>query len=112
MTAISKRVCIDKLKETDGKYNKSYHGISKTILADVQLGTYLKYPVEQNDKDSKFKVGNFGKISKWKIFLHRIKRLLEHSMKTVEENQLNKIHDLESNQDKRRWIIGQMEGLW
>ena len=64
MTAISKRVCINKLKETDGKYNKSYHGISKTILADVQLGTYLKYPVEQNDKDSKFKVGNFGKISK------------------------------------------------
>ena len=102
MTAISKRVYIDKLKETDAKYNKSYHGISKTILVDVQLGTYFKYRVEQKDKDPKFKAGHFVIMSKWKIFLHRIKRLLEHSIKTVAENQLNKIQDLESNQDKRR----------
>ena len=64
MTAISKRLYIVKLKETDAQYNKSYHGISKTILADVQLGTYLEYLVEQNDKDSKFKVGHFVIISK------------------------------------------------
>ena len=69
---------------------------------DVQLGTYFKYRVEQKDKDPKFKAGHFVIMSKWKIFLHRIKRLLEHSIKTVAENQLNKIQDLESNQDKRR----------
>ena len=64
MTSISKRVYIDKLKETDAKYNKSYYGTLKTILADVQLGTYFECRIEQNDKDPKFKVGHYVIISK------------------------------------------------
>ena len=35
-------------------------------LVNVQLGTYIKYGVEHNGKDSKFKVGDNVRLSKCK----------------------------------------------
>ena len=67
MTSVSKNVYIDKLDDTGGEYNNTYHRTIKMKTIDVKDNTYIDFKKEVNDKDPKFKVGNHVRISKYKI---------------------------------------------
>ena len=67
MTAISKNVYIDKLDDVINEYNNTCHRTFKMKPVDVKDNTYIDFKKEVNDKDSKFKVGDHVKISKYKI---------------------------------------------
>ena len=54
MTSISKNMYIDKLDDIVDEYNNTYHWTSKMESVDV------------NDKDSKFKISDHVRISKYK----------------------------------------------
>ena len=60
MTAVSK------LDEIVDKYSKTYHRTIRIKPVGVKSGTYIRYGVEHNDKDPKFKVGNHVRISKYR----------------------------------------------
>ena len=64
ITAISKNVYIEKLDEIINKYSNTYHKTIKMKPVNVKSSTYIEYDVEHNDKDPKFKVGNYVRISK------------------------------------------------
>ena len=66
MTAISKNVYIDKLDNVVNEYNNTYHRTIKTKPVEVKDDTYIDFEKEVNDKDSKFKVGDYVRISKYK----------------------------------------------
>ena len=66
MTAISKNVYIDKLDDIVNEYNNTYHRTIKMNPADVKDNTYIDFEKEVNDKDPKFKVGDYIRISKYK----------------------------------------------
>ena len=71
MTAISKNVYIDKLDNTINECNNKYHKIIKMKPIDVKDHTYidsieLNSRKKVNNKDLKFKVGDYVRISKYK----------------------------------------------
>ena len=66
MTSISKNVYIDKLDDIVNEYNNTYHTTIKMKLIDVKDNTYINTDKEINNKDSKFKVGDRIRISKYK----------------------------------------------
>ena len=66
MTAISKKVYIDKLDDIVKEYNDTYHTSIKMKPADVKDNTYIDFKKEINNKDPKFKVGDHVRISKYK----------------------------------------------
>ena len=66
MTAISKYVNIDKLDDIVNEYNNIYHRTIKMKPVDVKDNTYIDFEKEVNDKDLKFKVGDYVRISKYK----------------------------------------------
>ena len=71
MTAISKNVYIDKLDDIVNEYNNTYHRAIKMKPIDVKDNTYIDSMVlhsekEVNNKDLKFKVGDYVRISKYK----------------------------------------------
>ena len=66
MTSISKNVFIDKLDDIVKKYNNTYHKSIKMKPVDVKDNTYFNFKKESNDKNSKFKVGDHVRISKYK----------------------------------------------
>ena len=66
MTLVSKNVYIDKLDDTVGEYNNTYHRTIKMKPVDVKDNTYIDFKKEVNDKDPKFKVGDHVRISKYK----------------------------------------------
>ena len=66
MTAISKLVSIDKLDDIVNEYNNSYHRTIKMKPIDVKSDSFTQYNEESNDKDPKFKIGDHGRISKYK----------------------------------------------
>ena len=67
MTSISKNVYIDRLDDIVNEYNNKYHGTIKMKPIDVKGNTYIDFSKEVvNDKDSKFKVGDHVRISKYK----------------------------------------------
>ena len=66
MTTISENVYIDKLDDIVDEYNNTYHKTSKMKPIDVKDNTYIDFEKEVNDKDSKFKVGDYVRISKYK----------------------------------------------
>ena len=66
MTAILKNVYIDELDDTVNEYNKIYHRTIKMKPVDIKDNTYIDFEKEVNDKDPKFKVGNYVRISKYK----------------------------------------------
>ena len=41
-------------------------------LIDVKSNTYIKYGKKINNKDPKFRIGDFLKTSKYKIFLQKV----------------------------------------
>ena len=66
MTLISKNVYIDKLDDIVNEYNNTYHRTIKMKPVDVKDNTYIDLRKEVNDKDSKFKLGDYVRISKYK----------------------------------------------
>ena len=65
MTAISKNVYIDKLDDIINEYNNTYHKTIKMKPVDVKNNTYIDFDREVNNKDPKFKVGDYVRISKY-----------------------------------------------
>ena len=59
MISISKNVYIDKLDDIVNEYDKTYHRTIKMKPVDVKDNTYVDFKKEVNDKDPKFKVGDF-----------------------------------------------------
>ena len=66
MTSISKNAYIDKLDDIVDWYFNIYHRIIKMKPTDVKDNTYIGFEKEVNDKDPKFKVGDYVRISKYK----------------------------------------------
>ena len=66
MTAISKNVYIDKLDDVVDEYNNTYHRTIKMKPVDIKDNTYIDFEKEVNDKDPKFKVCDYVRISKYK----------------------------------------------
>ena len=55
---------IDKLDDIVHEYNNKYHKTLKMKPVDVKDNTYINFSKEFNDKDPKFKVGVYVRISK------------------------------------------------
>ena len=53
---------IDRLDDIVHKYNNTYHRKIKMKPADVNSNTYIDFGVENNNKDPKVKVGDYGRI--------------------------------------------------
>ena len=66
MTSVSKNVYIDKLDDIVGGYNNTYHTTIKMKPTDVKDNTYIDFKKEVNVRDSKFKVGDHVRVSKYK----------------------------------------------
>ena len=66
MTAISKNLYIGKIDDIVNKYNNTYHRTIKMKPTDVKNNTYIDFEKEFNDKDPKFKVGDYVRFSKYK----------------------------------------------
>ena len=58
---------IDKLDDIVHNYNL-YHSKIKMKPVGVMSSTYFDFGIKSNEKDSKFKVGNYLRISKHNIF--------------------------------------------
>ena len=66
MTSISKNVYIAKLDDIVDEYNNAYHTTIKMKPIVVKVNTYINTSKEINNKDPKFKVGDYVRISKYK----------------------------------------------
>ena len=66
MVVASKNMYIDKLDDIVNEYNNTYHRTIKMKPIEVKDNTYIDSIKEVNDKDSKFKVGDHVRISKYK----------------------------------------------
>ena len=66
MTAISKNVYIAKSDDIVNEYNNAYRRKIKMKPADIKDNTYIDFEKDVNDKDPKFKVGDYVRISKYK----------------------------------------------
>ena len=66
MTEISKNVYIDKLDDIVREYNNTHHTSIKTKPVDVKDNTYIGFKKKVNDRDPKFKIGDYVRISKYK----------------------------------------------
>ena len=66
MTSISKNAYTDKLDDILYEYNNTYHRTIKMKPIDVKDNKYINIGKEVNNKDSKFKVGDHVRISKYK----------------------------------------------
>ena len=66
MTSISKNVYIDKLDDIVDEYNNTYHKAIKMKPIDVKDNTCIDFEKEVNNKNPKFKVGDYVRTSKYK----------------------------------------------
>ena len=66
VTAISKNVYIDKLDDNVKEYNNKYHTSIKMKPVNDKDNTYIDFKKEIINKDPKFKVGDYVRISKYK----------------------------------------------
>ena len=66
MISVTKHVYINKLDDVVGEHNNTYHRTIKIKPVDVKDNTYIDFKKEVNDKDTKFKVGDHDRISKYK----------------------------------------------
>ena len=63
---------IDKLDDIVNEYNNTYRKTSKMKPIDVKYNTYIGSSKDVNDKEFKFKVGDYLRIFKYKnIFAKR-----------------------------------------
>ena len=65
MTSVSTSAYIDKLDDMVNKYRNTCHITIKMKLVDIKSSTYVDSSKENNEKDSKFKIGNIVRISKY-----------------------------------------------
>ena len=65
MTSMSKNMYIDKLDDIVNKYNNTYHSTIKMNPVDVKSSTYIDSSKDINDEDSKFKIFDISRISKY-----------------------------------------------
>ena len=72
-TSISKNVYINKLDDIMNEHNNTYHKTIKLKPADVNPSIYLDLNKENNNKGSKFKVGDNNRTSKYKIIFAKVK---------------------------------------
>ena len=63
---IPKNVYIDKLDNIVTEYNNTYHSTIKMKPVDAKSSTYIDFNVENYDKDPKFEVGDYLRVSKFK----------------------------------------------
>ena len=66
MTAVLKNVYFDVLDDIVNKYNNTVYRTIKMKLIDVTDDSYAEYNENPNKRDSKFKVGDHVRISKYK----------------------------------------------
>ena len=66
MTSVSKNAYIDKLDDIVDEYNNKYHRAIKMKPVGVKGNTYIDFKKEINDNNTKFKVGDHVRISKYK----------------------------------------------
>ena len=66
MTSISKNVYIDKLDDIVDEYNNTYHTTIKMKPIDVKDNACINTNKEINNKDPKFIVDDYVRISKYK----------------------------------------------
>ena len=57
---------IDKLDDIVNKYSNTYHSTIEMKPVNLKSSIYLDFGIENNDKDPKFKVGDYVRISKYK----------------------------------------------
>ena len=67
MTSISRKVYINVLDDSVNKCNNTYQRTIKMQPIDVKSGTYSDFNKESNNGDPKFKIGDYVRISKYKI---------------------------------------------
>ena len=68
MTSLSKNVYIDQLDNIVNKYNNTYHSATKMKPVDVKSSTYIDSSKDVNYHDTKFKIADNVRISKYKNF--------------------------------------------
>ena len=66
MTAVSKNFYFDVLDDIVDKFNNKFHRTIKMKPIDVESDSYAEYNADSNNKDSKFKIGDHVRISKYK----------------------------------------------
>ena len=66
MVLIAKNMHIDKLDSRVNKYKNTYHNSIKIKHVGVKGNTYIEFGKENNNKDPKFKIGDYVRISKYK----------------------------------------------
>ena len=66
MRAFSKNVYLDVLDDILNKHNNAVHRTIKMKPVDVISESYAEYNEDSNEKESKFKVGDHVRISKYK----------------------------------------------
>ena len=99
MTATSKNVYFDVLDDIVDKYNNTYH---RTInMKPIYVGddSFAEYNEESNETDSKFKVGDHVRISKYKNIFAKgyapnwSEEILEFRIEKVIKMKGNKLYD-------------------
>ena len=66
MNSVWKNVYINKLDDIVGEYNNTYHRTIKMKPVGVENNTYIDFEKEFNNKDPKFKVDDYVRISEYK----------------------------------------------
>ena len=66
MTAISNNVYFDVLDDIVEEYNNTYHKTIKMKPIDGKDDSFAEYNEESNEKNPKFKIGDYVRISKFK----------------------------------------------
>ena len=66
MTLVPKNVYVDKLDDIVAEYNNTYYRTIKMKPIDFEERTYIDFNKEFSDKDPKFRVGDYVRISKYK----------------------------------------------
>ena len=65
MTAVSKNIYFDELYDIVDKYN-TYHSTIKMKPINIKSNSYAEYNIDSNVKDTKFKIDDHVRISKYK----------------------------------------------
>ena len=66
MAIVSKNIYFDVLNYIVAKYNKTYHKTIRMKPIDVKSDSHAEYNVDSNEKDSKLKIGDHVRISKFR----------------------------------------------
>ena len=67
MTSISQNVYIDKSDDIVNECNNTYHSTVKMKPIDVESSTYIDFGIENNERYTKFAVGDHVRMLKLKL---------------------------------------------